>query len=115
MATTVRIDEADLPQLVERARAGEEIILAQGETPVVRLVPVAATSTAALPDVSPEQIEEMRERRKRAAGMFAEDATPKRPDLFGLYAGQITIGPEFFEPLPEEELRLWEGRGDDKA
>lgn len=26
----------------------------------------------------------------------------------GLYKGQIDIGPEFFEPLPEEELALWE-------
>jgi hypothetical protein len=32
----------------------------------------------------------------------------------GLYKGQIDIGPEFFEPLPEEELALWEhGANDD--
>jgi prevent-host-death family protein len=30
----------------------------------------------------------------------------------GRMAGLINIGPEFFEPLPEDELRLWEGRGD---
>jgi hypothetical protein len=23
--------------------------------------------------------------------------------------GKVRAGPEFFEPLPEEELRLWEG------
>ena len=23
---------------------------------------------------------------------------------------RVTIGPEFWEPLPEEELKLWEGR-----
>ena len=24
--------------------------------------------------------------------------------------GEIDIGPEFFEPLPEEELKAWEGK-----
>jgi prevent-host-death family protein len=28
---------------------------------------------------------------------------------FGLYKGLAKVGPEFFEPLPEEELRAWEG------
>lgn len=36
---------------------------------------------------------------------------PKR--IPGTLKGLIDIGPEFFEPLPEEELRLWEG--DDRA
>lgn len=30
---------------------------------------------------------------------------------FGLYKGLAKVGPEFFEPLPEEELRAWEGEG----
>ena len=29
---------------------------------------------------------------------------------FGSMRGRVTIGPEFWEPLPEEELKLWEGR-----
>jgi prevent-host-death family protein len=32
---------------------------------------------------------------------------PKRG--FGSMKGRVTIGPEFWEPLPEEELKLWEG------
>ena len=32
--------------------------------------------------------------------------TPKR--RFGALKGQIKIGPEFFEPLPEGELKSWE-------
>jgi prevent-host-death family protein len=32
---------------------------------------------------------------------------PKRG--FGSMRGRATIGPEFWEPLPEEELKLWEG------
>ena len=31
---------------------------------------------------------------------------PKR--RFGSMKGRATIGPEFWEPLPEEELKLWE-------
>jgi prevent-host-death family protein len=34
-----------LSQLVERAEAGEEIVIARNGTPVVRLVPVAQTSS----------------------------------------------------------------------
>jgi hypothetical protein len=26
--------------------------------------------------------------------------------------GQGSVGPEFFEPLPEDELRLWNGEGE---
>jgi prevent-host-death family protein len=36
-----------------------------------------------------------------------EQARPKR--RFGSMKGKVWIGPEFFDPLPEEELRLWEG------
>jgi prevent-host-death family protein len=36
-----------LSQLVERAEAGEEIVIARNGTPVVRLVPIARTSSLA--------------------------------------------------------------------
>jgi prevent-host-death family protein len=32
---------------------------------------------------------------------------PKRG--FGSIKGRATLGPEFWEPLPEEELKRWEG------
>lgn len=39
--------------------------------------------------------------------------TPYTPPVqkrrFGRLKGKISIGPEFFEPLPEEELAAWEG------
>ena len=38
-----------------------------------------------------------------------EEARPKR--VFGAYKGQFDIGPEFFEPLPDDELALWNGEG----
>jgi prevent-host-death family protein len=38
---------------------------------------------------------------------------PYAPELpqrgFGSMKGRATIGPEFWEPLPKEELKLWEG------
>jgi prevent-host-death family protein len=33
-------------------------------------------------------------------------ATPKRQ--FGALRGVVSIGPEFFEPLPDDELAAWE-------
>ena len=34
-------------------------------------------------------------------------AKPRRQ--FGRYRGLFEVGPAFFEPLPEDELRAWEG------
>jgi len=33
---------------------------------------------------------------------------PKAKREFGAMCGKISIGPEFFEPLPEDELDRWE-------
>ena len=33
---------------------------------------------------------------------------PSQGRRFGAFKGQIDAGPEFFEPLPEEELKAWE-------
>ena len=33
---------------------------------------------------------------------------PKPKREFGAMRGRISIGPEFFDPLPEEELARWE-------
>lgn len=30
----------------------------------------------------------------------------------GFLKGQGHVGPEFFEPLPEDELRVWNGEGE---
>jgi antitoxin (DNA-binding transcriptional repressor) of toxin-antitoxin stability system len=35
-------------------------------------------------------------------------AAPERERKPGSMKGLLTIGPEFFEPLPEEELAAWE-------
>ena len=74
---TVGIREAktSLSRLIERACRGEEIIIARGKEPVVRLVPIGG----------------YKGRRK-----------------LGILKGKLKVGPEFFEPLPPEELAGWE-------
>jgi antitoxin (DNA-binding transcriptional repressor) of toxin-antitoxin stability system len=78
MEATMHEAKTQLSKLVERAIAGEEVILTRGRKriPAVKLVAVAPA--------------------------------PMRKRPIGLYKGQIDIGPEFFEPLPEEEIALWE-------
>jgi prevent-host-death family protein len=71
---TIHEAKTNLSKLIEQAERGEEIIIARGKQPVVRLVPV-------------------------------DPAPTKRP--FGLYKGEFEVGPEFFEPLPDDELELW--------
>ncbi len=74
MATvTIHQAKTNLSRLIARARAGEEIIIARGAVPVVRLEPVA----------------------------------PQRRRKFGAMRGRASIGQEFFEPLPPEELDAW--------
>jgi prevent-host-death family protein len=72
---TVHNAKTNLSQLIARAEAGEEIVLARGKTPVAKLVPL-------------------------------EKPASKRQ--FGALKGKIVVRPEFFEPLPEDELALWE-------
>ena len=83
MAETVTIHKAktNLSQLIARAEAGEEIVIARAGTPVAKLVPIAP---------------------------------PKPKRVFGSMKGRASIDERFWEPLPEDELRLWEGGGDDK-
>lgn len=64
-----------LSRLIEEACAGEDVVIARNNEPVVRLVPVDAS-----------------EPRKQ----------------FGSMKDLIEIGPEFFEPLPADELDAWE-------
>jgi prevent-host-death family protein len=74
---TVGIHEAktSLSKLIEKACRGEEIIIARGKDPVVRLVPIGG---------------------------------PKGTRKLGILKGKLVVGPEFFEPLPPDELARWE-------
>ena len=49
--------------------------------------------------------------RKPVARLVAIDPAPESRRI-GFMKGQGNVGPEFFDPLPEEELRLWNGEGE---
>ena len=54
-------------------------------------------------------------RGKTAVARLAPFATKSLNRRFGMLKGKIPDLPDafFFDPLPEEELRLWEGEGED--
>ena len=80
--TTVTVHHAKthLSKLIAAAERGEEVIIARGNKPAVRISAF-----------EPTEVRPMRQ--------------------FGAMKGLIAIDNRFFEPLPEEDLRLWEGRG----
>jgi len=80
--TTVTLEKAqhDLPALVKRALAGEDIVINEGAA-AVKLAPVA------VPQVEAD-----------------DEGLSYRG--FGALKGQLVIGPEFFEPLSDEECGL---------
>lgn len=86
--TTVKIHEAktNLSKLIARVEAGEEITIARGDKPVAKLGPIDKL--------------ESKKGKRGIAGILKGKIAPL-PDSF------------FFDPLPEDELRLWEGRGED--
>ncbi|PZU84320.1 MAG: antitoxin [Chelatococcus sp.] len=83
--TRVTVHEAKthLSRLLDEVEKGGEVVISRRDKPVARLVPIAQPRPEGKPERKP-----------------------------GRFKGQFDIGPEFFEPLPEEELRLWEGHGD---
>ena len=86
---TVNVHEAktNLSRLLAQVEAGEDVVIARNGKPVPRLVLV----------------------RKQG---YRE---------FGGWKGRVKLDDSvfddsfFFDPLPEEELALWEGRGDDQT
>ena len=72
---TIHKAKTQLSRLIEKACRGEEIIIARGNKPVVRLVAIN------------------------------DQPGDRQP---GAWKGKVHVGPEFFEPLPPEELEGWE-------
>ncbi|UXN61133.1 type II toxin-antitoxin system Phd/YefM family antitoxin [Phyllobacterium zundukense] len=74
MLVTVHAAKTNLSKLIDAALAGEEVIIAKGKNPVVKIVPI-----------------------------------PKSRFKAGALKGLVGTAPDFFEPMSEEELKLWEG------
>lgn len=76
MQVTVHAAKTNLSKLIEAALAGEEVVIAKGKRPVVKIVPVA-----------------------------------QRAFTIGVLKGDLGgTGPDFFEPMSDDELELWEGK-----
>lgn len=76
---TVHAAKSQLSKLLAEAEAGEEVVIARGDKPVVKIVPIQ---------------------------------TSKKPRMPGSMKGKIHVDDAFFDPLPAEELALWNGEGD---
>ncbi len=72
---TIHQAKTNLSKLIQKAAAGEEVMIARGAKPVARLI---------------------------AVGEVKGKRTP------GSLKGTLRVGPEFFEPLPANELTSWE-------
>ncbi len=70
--------KTSLSRLVDRAAAGEEIVIAKAGRPMARLVPLAAP-----------------------AG---------KPRVFGHLRGQVRIGPDFDDPLPDDIAEAFDAK-----
>lgn len=84
--TQVSVHEAKthLSRLIARVLAGEEVTIARRNEPVVKLVPVSAV-----------------QRPNRVPGRLAHLVPP----------GVDILDRGFWDPLPEDELALWNGEG----
>jgi antitoxin (DNA-binding transcriptional repressor) of toxin-antitoxin stability system len=72
--------KTQLSKLIAAAIAGEEVVIARGSEPMVRLTPL-----------KPPQV------KKRIPGRLK---------------GKVAFSDTFFDPLPDDELALWNGEGD---
>jgi antitoxin (DNA-binding transcriptional repressor) of toxin-antitoxin stability system len=86
--TTVTLEKAqqELPLLVKRALAGEEIVIKAAGVPAIRLAPIEPPAHRPVPP---------------SASYRGR----------GALKGQLVVGPEFFEPLSEEECGLGDESG----
>ena len=75
MQVSVHAAKSQLSKLIDAALRGEEVIIAKGTKPVVRLTPL-----------------------------------PQSGFRLGVLPQLDGTAPDFLEPMPEEELDLWDGR-----
>jgi len=83
MTSTIDAAETTLPELLENLHAGDTVILTSGDAKT----PVAKIEALSI-------------------------ATSKPQRLGANYNPDFKLTDAFWEPLPEEELRLWNGEGE---
>ena len=88
MKIDVNAPEAELATLLAAVERGEEVELVRGEREIARVTPAPVDWSKV----------------KTRSG-FRFGILPK---------GSLGPGPDWFEPMDEADLRLWEGRGDEE-
>ena len=83
ITATIFEAKTNLSELVRRAQAGEEVLITSG-----------------------------REHKPVARLVAVDPDPPLASRRIGFMEGEGGIGPEFFDPLPDDELRLWNGEGE---
>src|SRR5437660_12295627 len=84
---TIHEAKTHLSKLIARVLAGEEVTIAGGKEKVAKLIPAKP-----LP------------KKKRTLGWLADTLSP----------GKDPLEDGFWDSLPDEELRLWEGENEEK-
>lgn len=122
---TINMHDAktQLSDLVARAEAGEEIVIARRNKPAVRLVRVESGVHAATGFGENEQapfdltglsqaVEAGREFTIMQNGKPVAKVAPleKKPRVPGRFKGQMSLPDSFFEPLSDDELDAWDGK-----
>jgi prevent-host-death family protein len=90
IAISIEEMERDLKSYLSQVEAGETLIVTRAGQPVAEIKPVASSS----PSESDQEL--------------SPDKKQLRP--FGLAKGEFEVPADFDDPLPEEILRLFEGK-----
>lgn len=111
--------KTQLSDLVARAEAGEEIVIARRNKPAVRLQVVDKRAGFAEREQAPYDLTGMsaaleagREFTIMQDGKPVATVAPaqKKQRVPGRFKGQMSLPDTFFEPLSEDELDAWDGK-----
>ena len=123
---TINMHDAktQLSDLVARAEAGEDIVIARRNKPVVRLVPVrdeSGNEPAGFAEDGQAEFDIQGLRQALEAGReftIMQNGKPvatvapaaKKKRVPGRFKGRMSLPDSFFDPLPDDELAAWEGK-----
>lgn len=126
-AYSIRPDAGELSSLVERAEAGEEVVLSRDGRPVAKLIPFPESHNVASRSRRPADLqlsdprmldlldEPFSEEEQRAFGMIdgpdgesREESEPKEPRPYGQnFSGVGKLPENFDDPWPEDMQRAF--------
>lgn len=104
---------ADAKKYIRHSRTSlAKIYLAKKEHMSVSTIHEAKTNLSRLIQKAERGEEVVIARGKTPVAKIVPIKKGKKKRIPGMFKGVFKVGPEFFEPLPKDELRLWNGEGD---